>query len=551
MSRKHAFLLVGLAIPASSSSASRYRANSVAPLSLIDALDEPLSSAAKPKPAAKTSSTAAYSGGVDLALSGGAVTLAQFLRIMYPTSPAMATSLGDELAVVLRSRDSIDEWGVSARKMNEVIAEVNAMSDDDWKPTLGVGVHSLGGSNHATLTGEGELISNDSVMFGVSNDPQWKNVKYTNTCANMVQFDFPKAEEKPKGILRRILASSCTSGDASCVHMHLDPLPDPLRHEYIIMKTIGLRQGSGTPLTPRIIELSVAMIPGRTSWIERDPRLLSHSVATIENIVHCHDRRALVRALAFGDIPSSSRVVMAELYHKDSATWGNDPDTHKMSLNTMKKAIQIGLNTIGTLKKIHDFGFIHGSVTSDDVLLDRGGNVQFMNFAKAKFFPVELGTSELQHPFIRDTSRIDYSELSPWVIEGKRSGRRDDIFSAIEMTASLLLPNGEFDKYVKQIYDYDVEESVSWMPGTIELKKEMQYFEDRHYDEVDHGVVRFKTICGQYQSIDARSNLRCRKAMAHLAEALRIIRGVQHADERPAYEDIIVHYEDALMELRD
>lgn len=552
--------------------------------------------AVRQKPSRGTSSTIENSGGQEHGLPESTVTMAQYLASTYPTSPVLAVSLENRPGVVfdessirstfvrqslgesqvvewnrfdqiveefkrshpgesraniielatLRAIDPIlKKWKTPSDLMNELIHEVNSISNA-WIPTLGDGNNLVSRSRQSRIN-VGYPMSDDSVLISVTDDPHWKYVKYTNSCSKLLYADAcesSKKQPKQSTSLFSKLVSFCSLKKPAAVHVHVDPLPDPLREEYLIMKTLERLERQ---LTPPVYELSTAMIPTRNIWIDRDPRMASPSVASISetDVNVCHDMKSAVRALAFGPMGARSSALMQQLYDGDVAAWGNRKGKIQMRRPTMIMALTTGMKTIQSLLKIHAYGFVHGSISADNVLI-QNHQVQLINFEKGKFFPAEIGTSQFDPSFVQgNPSMINYLSYSPWALQGQRVGRRDDIYSAIEMTAALLLPNGAFTEYVNAKYSRDMdnfENGMIWMDDMIEMKARHNIFTDNRYDETNK-IVSFKTICGMY-SLDMRAP--CHGAMEELSRALQLIRLIGNPDERPPYEEILQSFESAL-----
>jgi hypothetical protein len=598
MSKKYAFLLAGLVIPSDSSSV-RSNKHKILPVGGSEDLGDTAKIAVKQKPSRGTSSTIENSGGQDHGLPESTVTIGQYLASAYPTSPSLASalenrpavlfdetsirstlvrlSLGEtqvvewnrfdhiveefmlshpgesrahivELATIRATEPILKKWKNTSELLNEHIHQVNSISDA-WIPTLGDGNDLVSRSRHSRINGGvGYPMSDDSVLFSVTDDPHWLYVKYTNSCSKLLYADVCESSKKqPKqstGSLISKLVSFCSLKKPAAVHVHVDPLSDPLRDEYLIIKTL---ERLGLRLTPPVYELSAAMIPTRNIWTDRDPRMVSPSVASISkrDMNICHDMKSAVRALAFGPMGVRSSARMHELYAGDVAAWGKRKGKVQMRKPTMVMALTTGMKTIQALVEIHAYGFVHGSISADNVLI-QNHQVQLVNFEKGKFFPAEIGTSQFDPAFVQgNPSIINYLSYSPWALQGQRVGRRDDIYSAIEMTAALLLPNGAFAEYVNAKYKREMdnfEHGIIWMDDMIEMKTTHNFFTDNRYDETNK-IVSFKTICGMY-SLDMRAL--CHDAMEELSRALQLIRLIGNSDERPPYEEVLKFFESAL-----
>ncbi len=140
------------------------------------------------------------------------------------------------------------------------------------------------------------------------------------------------------------------------------------------------------------------------------------------------------------------------------------------------------------LEQLHSVGFIHGYIQVDNIVLKRNTRI---NFRKSEYRNPELALIL----------------LSPWHLIGARIGRRDDILSALEVHAQLLLPSGALYKYLQTRLIAEIENA--------------DFFMDRLY--------RDGSICDLYKLL---------LAMNKLYVALRLVRSILDVDARPPYEVI-------------
>ena len=109
----------------------------------------------------------------------------------------------------------------------------------------------------------------------------------------------------------------------------------------------------------------------------------------------------------------------------------------------LSAVVQITVQVVELLRDLHATGVVHGDVHGGNILFKDSSSVVDMStsqlvlidFEFALFYPVEVGM---------DARRTDSTAhrvpalLSPWELQGFRTGRRDDVFRAIECAARLL-----------------------------------------------------------------------------------------------------------------
>jgi hypothetical protein len=314
--------------------------------------------------------------------------------------------------------------------------------------------------------------------------------------------------------------------DSTCLRIHRgnEAWKDTLFSEYIIMKSIEILS-----ISPRAVSLSGSTFPSLVEW-KYDPRIQITEEVTLDGSLEsfCVENRAHVRALIMERAGKTLSYFRSANFYK--------------SIQYMQLGVRIGLRTIELLETLHDSGFVHGDVHVGNVALREPASADspsgspdlvLIDFGRSRFFPAEFGkTFDPSHPSGWE-SYLNGSLLSPWqFLQNNRSGRRDDIYRAIELVISVLSPNDEFRDFLRM-------DKNSIYAGKLYGR----FFSNPCY--LIHG--RIVGICQLYTP---RVNQRtCQRAMDNLGEALEHVRGIPHSDSRPEYARIKEYFHKAIRAL--
>lgn len=426
------------------------------------------------------------------------------------------------------------KWTDTVSTFNSGLAECSSIdtvhNELGWAPAV-FGTEVLGGvySIEVIPSGDAFIIELDSVPFPFAvtqasvivqarpapkgpinnNHPDYV-IKYTNTCATQ--------------LVSRI--------------KRVDKIEDPLREEYLILKAL-----EGYNIAPRVVSLSLPVVLSADEWMLDDFRTLSSLFSDQPDArAKCVGYGAHIRALIQTKLGVEVHRYMRRVIH----------DSGEFNSITMSIALQLGLDTLIMLEKLHSTGFIHGDVHPGNIVLKKPVSEKDMpslnqhfvipelaliDFGAAAFFPAEIGSEVHQKPPLRLNPRL----LSPWHLMGFRIGRRDDVFRILEITARLLLPN-LFSNYIMRLFDRRPLDYSDLRLG----KMNHDFFIDPLYH--DGANPDLLAICDIYHHIQQTS---CAHAMFELSEALRIVRDIPDVDARPPYEDVSLRFKIALRYIRN
>jgi serine/threonine protein kinase len=311
-------------------------------------------------------------------------------------------------------------------------------------------------------------------------------IKYANNCIDGLRTPAERYYERPDRI---------KTADESVMEYAVLRIIDPYR------------------IAPRVYSLSAPSVPqGDKAW-NFDSRPKSELVQS--KWLYCSDQKAMMRAIV------QDKIFTSVLRHSNRL---------EKDIEGMRFVIRSGRETLQMLGVLHEAGFIHGDIHSGNVALndDTGRHFSLIDFGLAKFFPVEIGTTdEIIGPITVATNL-----LSPWHLDRHRLGRRDDIFRAIEMVAFLLTDWG----------------LLKDQEGTRTFKATAPYFTREYTVTISKKLKKTeqKDICTMYGNPEG-----CGAAMNHLDLALGAVRETPTTDSRPSYGKILDHFTTALESLGD
>lgn len=379
---------------------------------------------------------------------------------------------------------SMGDWDATMNQYNTEIGVILGKEDGLWTLDSNAGrpaCHSPG----AIRDGKYELDSpplratHSSTIFTAQSkedDPEGVVIKYTNNCSNKFHHS-----DNPEDL-------------------------DELMKEYLIMRTL---EGVVPAIAPRVFELSAMGQPDKFDWMY-DERFKSSVISDSSAAYTCRG------------LDSKVRGIVEEKFQSDLFEYMVDQPRGKARVIELVTA---GLKTIERLQQFHAKGYIHGDIHHGNVALknDDMETIILIDFGYSKFFPSEIG-QETEKP---KKEGLNLSLLTHWHLEDSRIGRRDDIFRAIEMIASLLSLG----------YRHELDKCRNSIDDLSDLKLELDFF---HV-----GGERDRSPC-LYDLLRDGELAECTRAMASLTEALSIIRSTPHVDSRPDYEAIINKFTNAL-----
>ncbi len=472
--------------------------------------------------------------------------------------------------------DSLIQWIETRRVLNELIMAQNSREPDGWMPSL-CGTHrefEEFDSEHAVryrVDGVREieltdfLGSRDTTVYKAvaffDELPETRQIKYANNCYQQavggcvmmpgVKKNFAKNFAKNlfshlKSFCR-IQSSKVYLSEPDSVHPSTDSV-NGLRDEYLILKTIDfLVSPKNSKISPLVYALSSAVVSPPEVWSGNkgvpDVRLLSRSVTDLVRtgaVDQCGVHNAMARAMVMEDMRGmTAERIIQNMFHHSAEQTGNA---------IIIRGLELGLELVRLLQKLHDIGFVHGGITPVSLFRIEGEKPKWIlvNFDFAKFFPSEIGTAEYVSGFRLTSPDVRHKHLSMWGFEGIRFARRDDISAALETTAQLLLPNGALDRLIHATYNKDDGLNRKRHKGNFEhmrkFRTNSRLFTGNIYD-YNKKTKTSTTLC-QYYDLSFRTE--CHIATGILEEALFEVRRIGHPDDRPNYAEIISSFEEAL-----
>jgi len=192
--------------------------------------------------------------------------------------------------------------------------------------------------------------------------------------------------------------------------------------------------------------------------------------------------------------------------------------------------------------RFHDLGFIHGDfhygngafkkIKQDEPYSVFRDPMTLIDFGYAQFIPQDYGGDENR----AKSESLDEAHLSPWNLEHKRLGRRDDLYRVLQTAAWVLYAykNGEdlnsrFREYWEACSKLNIHHSIEMRQKEADealalVKRANNFF--------DPSVNYF---CCKNFELTGEMN----KSLEHLKDAFEIVMEAQHVDTRPSYETII------------
>lgn len=419
----------------------------------------------------------------------------------------------------LEPHDVISTWHNTADTINSLIARFRTASNG-WRVSLFPDPRVTSWTESDGSGTEYEVEEN------VSNKASGNSVYYCRAFPSKPHtpepFWWKKIKRSIIGASRRVFAMNSDPNlvikyDNTCrrIHRNSHPWRDSLYSEYIIMKAI-----EPLGISPRAVSLSEATFPTLAEW-KTDPRI------TRKDPAFCVEKLAHVRAL----IMERTGMSLADFRY----SFGQ-PTVPYLLLT-----LQIGIKTIELIETLHNAGFVHGDIHPGNVAIRYVGkeatkkpDLVLLDFGFSRFFPSEYG-KELHdfHPSI-STDHLEQSLLSPWQFHPlSRTGRRDDIYRALELVLSIMTAEDWFRAYLK------LDDRIHPV-SRLSVRKQWGAFFTR---ESLWTGSKFLRICDVY--LPSLDGVICNKAMEHLNGALENVRSIVYPDERPDYTRIKQYFHDA------
>lgn len=124
------------------------------------------------------------------------------------------------------------------------------------------------------------------------------------------------------------------------------------------------------------------------------------------------------------------------------------PSTRSKDMDFLLTDIGLGKNLRDLTRKLHSHGIIHSDIHADNVAFrDIHLNFDhilvsplvFVDLGESRFFPHEIGTS-VDSP--KSSNHVSPLHMSPWHLQGYRTGMRDDLFRVSEIILNFIT-NGD------------------------------------------------------------------------------------------------------------
>jgi serine/threonine protein kinase len=144
-------------------------------------------------------------------------------------------------------------------------------------------------------------------------------------------------------------------------------------------------------------------------------------------------------------------------------------DSKHMNGWPLEEALQMGIDLLEVVRKLHALDIVHGDIHPGNVVLlpAQAGRsaIRLIDFGKSFFGSDATG----QKAEIRDPMTYIHARFSPYSLLGNRFGFRDDLFNALHILAVLLVGR-EFEPYLESLV------TVRGGRGLLEFKNSKYYF---------------------------------------------------------------------------
>ena len=229
-----------------------------------------------------------------------------------------------------------------------------------------------------------------------------------------------------------------------------------------------------------------------------------------------HIRSSLYRACAH--LGSSVRYAIMERERENLHDYMLSQPGEKLPF---VKAIQLGLDLINLVKRLHDNAqIVHGDIHSGNVCFSskNPSKLVLIDFARAKFLDDTVSQERIREPNVWNDAL-----LSPWEIMGFEPARRDDVMRVLLLVATLM--NGfSFYNYLSS-FNSDVGTSLD-----IKVHRNL-FLADPAINPLEElGISR-----------SDRSEI-----VEHLESVLEAARSVRFRADRPNYELIEENFKNAI-----
>jgi serine/threonine protein kinase len=197
----------------------------------------------------------------------------------------------------------------------------------------------------------------------------------------------------------------------------------------------------------------------------------------------------------------------------------------------LHEVLNIGTTLIMMLRDLHKRGIVHNDIHGNNVVFAKRkellgeynpllDELRFIDFEHSVFYPdfigkpVKYGPSPMKNVLL----------MSPWALQGERTGRRDDVYSLIE-TLAVFLSNFELDKHLLNFMD---SRESQLMEAALEYKTQCKLFE---YDpQLDNQCCVYDNMAEETQDFVRRS---LQKLINHVRT------NESHPDKEPDYSYVI------------
>ncbi len=308
---------------------------------------------------------------------------------------------------------------------------------------------------------------------------------------------------------------------------------DDLVDEFAVMTAIA-----DLHIAPNAYGVSQPLLVKKRSHVWKNPKLRSRSLRKYFPCQHA----AYVRAIVEDRVGES---LLSYFFHSMVELVGT---------GRMIAIVQAGLQTIHLIQQLHTAGFLHNDIHKGNVAFrDRSKHTNttlsplvLIDFGYAEFFPFCIGKPEAQFKIAPDDEHLNKILLSPWHIQGMRSGRRDDVYRVVEMLADLLTIGWENSLYDALFGSGNVLVEARLLP----FKMNRAHFTGEWYSR-NKNPRKLDTICNLHlENIRNEDPHHCDRAMRLLDDAMNVVRTQSDVDSQPDYDRIKRLLTDAVAELQ-
>jgi serine/threonine protein kinase len=308
-----------------------------------------------------------------------------------------------------------------------------------------------------------------------------------------------------------------------------------MMNEYLVMRVI-----QHLDISARAIAISVPVYPMEVELWTDSSRLRSKRVLRMidkgKSFSPCLNRNAVVQAMI------TQRVGPDVKWFYEHSVFGSSVLS---PFEKLRVGITLGLRSIELIERLHSMGFLHNDIHNHNLLMRetrvRQNNptdltfltppspIVLIDFELASYFPSEIGSAG-SRPSGLPKSHLSLYLLSPWQLEGKRTGRRDDLYRLMELLVDLIgrarfMVTGEREELI---------------PIYLRWKRETNFFVDKVLIQKSGDN---SSVCDVHRLSSEPS---CTAAMIAVQKALDYIRSLNHPDDTPDYTIIKSHLSEAI-----